>query len=92
VLAGPYHRNVTGNLLTLDAFTATAEQARIMIQSNRIGLVVLCRGNAETALVAGQAPGGLLAALARDEQPDWLEKLPEDANEPLEIYRVRPQP
>jgi hypothetical protein len=92
VLAGPYHRNATGNLLTLDAFTGTAEQARITIQSNRIGLVVLCRGNAETALVAGQAPTGLLAALARDEQPDWLEKLPQDPNEPLEIYRVRPQP
>jgi len=92
VLAGPYHRNVTGNLLTLDAFTGTAEQARTTIQNNRIGLVALCRGNAETALVTGQAPTGFLAGLARDEPPDWLEKLPQDASEPLEIYRVRPQP
>ena len=92
VLAGPYHRNVTGNLLTLDAFTSTAEQARTTIQSNRIGLVALCRGNAETALLTAQAPDGLLATLVRDQPPDWLEKLPQDAGEPLEIYRVRPQP
>lgn len=92
VLAGPYHRNVAGNLLALDAFTGTAEQARAIIQKNRIGLVALCRGNAETALVIGQAPTGLLAALVRSEPPDWLEKLPQQPAEPLEIYRVRPKP
>ena len=90
VLAGPYDR-VTGNLLTLDAFTSTAEQARTTIQT-RIGLVTLCRGNAETALLTAQAPDGLLARLVRDQPPDWLEQLPQDAGEPLEIYRVRPQP
>src|SRR5437879_2973154 len=35
---------------------------------------------------------GFAGGLARDEPPDWLEKLPQDASEPLEIYRVRPQP
>jgi hypothetical protein len=89
VLAGPYHRNVTGNLLVLDAFMGTAEQARPAIESNRIGLVVICRGNAETALLTRPAPAGLLAALIRGEPPDWLEKLPQAAGEPVEIYRVR---
>lgn len=89
VLAGPYHRNVIGNLLTLDAFMGTAEQARPAIESNRIGLVAICRGNAETALLTRPAPAGLLAALIRGEPPDWLEKLPQPAGEPLEIYRVR---
>ncbi|HMM88589.1 MAG TPA: GtrA family protein [Bradyrhizobium sp.] len=92
VLAGLYHRNTSGILFTLDAFTGTAEQARATIESNRIGLVVLCRGNAETALLTGHAPAGFLAALRRGEPPDWLEKLPQDASEPLEIYRVRPHP
>lgn len=92
VLAGPYHRNASGNLLTLDAFTGTAEQARATIASNRIGLVALCRGNAETALLTGKAPAGFLAALTRGEPPDWLEKLPQDTSEPLEIYRIRQQP
>jgi hypothetical protein len=88
-LAGPYHRNVIGNLLALDAFMGTAEQAQPTIERNRIGLVAICRGNAETALLTRPAPAGLLAALLRGEPPDWLEKLPRAAGEPLEIYRVR---
>jgi hypothetical protein len=88
-MAGPYHRNVIGNLLALDAFMGTAEQARPTIESNRIGLVAICRGNAETALLTGPAPAGLLAALTRGEPPDWLEKLPQATGEPLDIYRVR---
>ncbi|WP_145963599.1 GtrA family protein [Bradyrhizobium algeriense] len=91
VLAGPYHRNVIGNLLALDAFMGTAEQARPTIENNRIGLVAICRGNAETALLTAPAPAGLLAALTRSEPPDWLEKLPQATGEPLEIYRVRPR-
>ena len=91
MLAGPYHRNVTGNLLTLDAFMGTAEQARTVIKDNRIGLVAICRGNAETPLLTDTGARGFLAALTRGEPPDWLEKLPQAAGEPLEIYRVRPQ-
>ena len=92
VLAGPYHRNAGGNLLALDAFTGTAEQARATIESNRIGLVALCRGNAETALLTGKAPAGFRAARPRGAPPDWLEKLSQDTSEPLEIYRIRQQP
>ena len=91
VLAGPYHRTVIGNLLTLDAFMGTAEQARTVIKDNGIGLVAICRDNAETPLLTGPAPASFLAALTRGEPPDWLDKLPQGAGEPLEIYRVRPQ-
>jgi hypothetical protein len=91
VLAGPYHRNVTGNLLTFDALMGTAEQARTVIDDNRIGLVSICRGNGETGLLTTLAPAGFLAALTRGDAPNWLEKLPQAADEPLEIYRVRPQ-
>jgi hypothetical protein len=90
-LAGPYHRNITGNLLTLDAFMGTAGQARTVIDNNRIGLVAICRGNAEMRVLTELAPAGFLAALTRSDTPSWLEKLPQAAGEPLEIYRVRPQ-
>jgi hypothetical protein len=89
VLAGPYHRNVAGNLLTLDAFMGTAAQARTVIKENGIGLVAICRDNAETPLLTEPAPASFLAALTRGEAPDWLEKLPQATGEPLEIYRVR---
>ncbi|WP_426442439.1 GtrA family protein [Bradyrhizobium genosp. P] len=91
VLAAPYHRNITGNLLTFDAFMGTAEQARTVIDENWIGLVAICRGNGETQLLTKLAPGGFLAALIRDDAPNWLEKMPQAAGAPLEIYRVRPQ-
>lgn len=90
VLAGPYHRNVAGNLLTLDALMGTAAQARTVIKDNGIGLVAICRNNAETPLLTEPAPASFLAALTRGEAPDWLEKLPQGTSEPLEIYRVRP--
>ena len=90
VLAGPYHRNVAGNLLTLDALMGTAAQARTIIKDNGIGLVAICRNNAETPLLTEPAPASFLAALTRGEAPDWLEKLPQGTGEPLEIYRVRP--
>ena len=69
----------------------TAEQARTVIKDNAIGLVAICRDNAETPLLTEPAPASFLAALTRGEAPDWLEKLPQGAGEPLEIYRVRPQ-
>lgn len=90
-LAGPYHRNIVGNLLTLEALMGTAEQARKVIDDNRIGLVAVCRGNGETPLLTEPAPDGFLSMLTRAEPPGWLEKLPQPAGEPLEIYRVRPQ-
>ncbi|MBA2397695.1 MAG: GtrA family protein [Bradyrhizobium sp.] len=90
VLAGPYHRNIAGNLFALDAFMGTSEQARAMIRDSRIGMIAICRGNGETALLAGWAPTGFLAAFINGHEPDWLEKLPQAAGQPLEIYRVRP--
>ncbi len=63
VLAGPYHRNVDGNLTALNAFVGTPENAGEIARANGIGLVALCRGNTETAFLAKRAPDGLLAAL-----------------------------
>ena len=64
VLAGPYHRNMDGNIAALEAFIGTPEKAREVARANNIGLVAFCRGNAETAFLAGRAPEGLLAGLA----------------------------
>ncbi len=90
VLAGSYHRNLAGNLAALDAFTATPEKAREVARANNIGLVAFCRGNAETAFLAGRAPKGLLAGLLAGSTPGWLEMVPESRGKPLELYRVRP--
>ena len=90
VLAGPYHRNVDGNLTALNAFVGTPENAGEIARANGIGLVALCRGNTETAFLAKRAPDGLLAALLAGKTPDWIEIAAESRGKPLELYRVLP--
>ena len=92
VLAGPYHRNVDGNLAALKAFIRTPENAREIARANNIGLVAFCPGNAETSFLAKRAPEGLLAALLAGKTPDWMEIVPESRGKPLVLYRVLPRP
>lgn len=89
VFAGPYHRNIAGNLLALDALMGSADAARAVVGGNAVGLVVVCRGNGETAALVEWSPQGFLAALVNGDVPAWLEKLPRRDGETLEVYRVR---
>jgi len=90
VFAGPYHRNVEGNLIALEAFMGSEQEALAITRTSHVGLVALCRGNDETGALARWAPSGLMAALARGGAPGWLEKVPATSGKPLELYRVLP--
>ena len=76
VLAGPYHRNVAGNLLALQAFMGSDAQAAAIAGGNGIGLVVLCRGNDETSALSEWAPSGFIASLSGGTVPRWLARVP----------------
>ncbi|OHV90188.1 polysaccharide biosynthesis protein GtrA [Mesorhizobium sp. ORS 3428] len=89
VFAGPYHRNVAGNLMALDAFLGSADEARRIAQAHHVGLVAVCRGNSESRMLAEKAPQGFLAGLMRGSVPDWLEPVAETQTSPIELYRVR---
>ncbi|TPI36648.1 GtrA family protein [Mesorhizobium sp. B3-1-6] len=88
-LAGPYHRNVGGNLAMLDAFMGTPDAARAVIEREHVGLVAICRGNTEEISLGLDAPKGLAAALLRGDLPAWLELDQSTAGKPIEIYKVR---
>jgi hypothetical protein len=90
VFAGPYHRNVEGNLIALEAFMGSEQEALAIARTSHVGLVALCRGNDETGALARWAPSGFMAALARGGAPGWLEKVPATSGKPLELYRVLP--
>jgi len=90
VLAGPYHRNVTGNLAALTAFMGNAAEAEAVIRENAVTLVVFCPGNDETRLLADFAPQGLAAVLARGQFPQWLEPLAGNGDASLKLFKVRP--
>lgn len=89
VLAGPYHRNIAGNLLVLDAFMGTVADAKGTVDHHHIGLVALCAGSAENRLLVEAAPNGFLAQLLRGTVPAWLEPVAETRGKPLELYRVK---
>jgi hypothetical protein len=88
-LAGPYHRNIAGNLLVLDAFMGTDDKARAVIESHHVGMVAFCPGSAENRLLVDGAPDGFLAQLTRGTVPAWLEPIAETRGKPLELYRVK---
>lgn len=88
VLAGPYHRNVEGNLATLDIFTGPADEASEVAHRNGVTVVAICRGNGESRLLARGAPDGLMAALLSGAIPDWLQIVPESRDEALQLYRT----
>ena len=92
VIAGPYHRNVDGNLAALRALIGPLDAAEGIARGNGITLVALCRGNGETKALVGRAPDGLLAALAAGDVPGWLEAVPESRDRPVELFRVRNAP
>ncbi|CDX34457.1 conserved membrane hypothetical protein [Mesorhizobium sp. SOD10] len=88
-LAGPYHRNVGGNLAMLDAFMGAPDAARAVIEREHVGLIAICRGNTEEISLGLDAPDGLAAALLRSAPPTWLELDQSTAGKPIEIYKVR---
>ena len=90
VLAGPYHRNMDGNIAVLEAFIGSPDKALEIARANDIGLLAVCPGNSETTFLADRAPEGLLAGLVAGKAPDWLELVPESQDGPLSVYRVLP--
>lgn len=89
VLAGPYHRNVEGNLLALDAFMGPVAATQRIVRDQHIGLIALCRADAETDYLSSEAPDGFLATLVKGQLPSWLEPVPGTIGKPLELYRVK---
>ncbi len=83
--AGPYHRNVAGNLVAIDLLSASPTGAQAIADKNNIDLIVVCRGNAESA---NYADGTLQTELNAGRAPAWLSIIPESAGANLEIYRV----
>jgi hypothetical protein len=92
VLAGPYHRDVTGTMMMIDALRSSPEDARSIVTMSVADYVLICPALPETGFYArnakdGVEPGATLSAkLAKGEHPDWLEPVVIDG--PLKLYRV----
>ena len=88
VLAAPYHRNQAGNNAMLDMFLSTPNDAKVRMDAHGIDYVAFCPGAPERYDYVASAPAGLAAALARDDVPGFLERIPLHGTD-LVVYRVR---
>ena len=88
VLAGPYHRNVEGDVAALDALTGTDQEAGEIVRRYGVTLVASCLGNPETTELGHRAPDGLAARLAKGKVPAWLAPVPSTMDKPLKLFRV----
>ena len=87
VLAAPYHRNQAGNIAMLDIFLGAPGDAKALLAAHAIAYVAFCPGSPERYTYARAAPGGLAAALAADDVPGFLRRIPL-AGTDLAVYRV----
>lgn len=93
VLAGPYHRDVSGTMATIDALRSAPAEARAIVAASAADYVLVCAAAPETNFYAHHAASGvaaeqtLSATLGRGEHPDWLQPVDIGAS-PLSLYRV----
>lgn len=92
VLAGPYHRNVEGNLLAIRAFLEGEPSARAIVREQGLAYVALCPGNDETKTFAAWAPDGFLSDLGKGVVPAWLEPFAGNEDNTIALFRVLPTP
>jgi hypothetical protein len=88
VLGAPYHRNQAGNLAMLDLFLAAPSDAQKQMAERDIAYVAFCPGAPERYDYAARAPDGLAAALANNDVPGFLQRVPLTGTD-LVVYGVR---
>ncbi len=89
VLAGPYHRNIAGNIANLDILMGTPEQSRQAIAVNNVDIVAHCSSDDETRFLVRTAPHSLIAKLVLNEPPEWLTPIGRAEKSGFVIYRVK---
>jgi hypothetical protein len=93
VLAGPYHRDVTGTLTMIEAFRSSPDEAKAIVIASAADYVLVCAGGPESSFYARHAADNtrpddtLSAMLGRHAHPDWLEPVKLEGS-PLSLYRV----
>lgn len=93
VLAAPYHRNIAGTMIMMNALRSAPDEARPIISSSAAAYVLICPAAPETSFYARHAANGtapeatLSSMLAKGKHPEWLAPV-ELAGSPLKLYRV----
>ena len=89
-LSAPYHRNQGGMLTELRIGIEKPDDAQKFLRGAGVTLIAFCGSDPQVANIVEVAPEGLYGDLSKGRVPAFLEKVPESAGTPLEVYRVLP--
>ncbi|MEL6818695.1 MAG: hypothetical protein AAFP80_08615 [Pseudomonadota bacterium] len=88
-IAGPYHRNIDGNMLLIETMLGAPSGARAALAAKGVTHIADCVNGPDARDFKNAAPNGFQAQLHQNHKRfDWLELLPESADTPLRIFRV----
>ena len=88
VIAGPYHRNIEGNLAWINTLLSSAPEAEKILKNVGATLLAFCPADGEEQMFAAAAPQGLASQLVKGDIPSWLEPVSETMDKPLRLFKV----
>lgn len=87
-LAGPYHRNIDGNLAMIETMLAPPKEAGRFLKDAGVTIIADCINSVDARDFKRAAPSGLQASLHKGELPTYLQLIEETKDQPLVLYRV----
>ena len=88
-LAGPYHRNSSGNLAWIESMTGNPGDARAIMQRENATILAICPTGADEADFLADSPQGFLGKLLAGEAFPWLEPVESAGGGALRFWRVK---
>jgi hypothetical protein len=88
VLAGPYHRDVEGNLAWINAMTGTPQEAHSILANVKVRILAICPSEADEVSLSSEAPNGFLSQLIAGKSFDWLQPVQDTMDKPLKLWRL----
>jgi hypothetical protein len=74
VVASGHHRNQSGMIDVIKAFTLPPSEARVILEKRKIDFLVICPSSTELMVYRTFAPGGLWSNLQAGKTPIWLQR------------------
>ena len=88
-MAGPYHRNIAGNLVLIDAMTSDPDEAKAILSREKVSILAVCVKGADELDFIAASPNGFLKKLVDGTKYNWLEPVESSAGNALRFWRVK---
>lgn len=89
VLAGPYHRNVEGNLAWINAMIGTPDEAQKILTGAGTTLLAICPDDPDERDFLRAAPDGFVGQLLKGQTFSWIEPVQQTMGLPLRVWRIK---